>query len=365
MLQYYAKNDSDFDLKKLINNAVLIDVTYENSSAASIVDSNVSGEISLSLQILYQYFVEGVPNLEFCHFVDIIKKSFPDIFDFSLTIVFIKAVGSCCCVYGSIFYMPLLSETSYKPFFWLTQTIIFIDALVMTDVHVLLLKKYYAFEEFAQDNSDIIASCLLNEAIELNERIKKLRQYGIIVLEDYSIKKLLIREKSFAVYKNGELVSFNGFSYIQLKTINSKDIIMACLQTRKLETAQPQKIIESMIKKEYNSTKKALADNLNLQNNDFILLSICPLSNEIDNSSTLLKDFKNAALIYKNNFLIFYDFTYAIQAQFAELRLIKEVGEQLADDISLMRKRKYFNNEDDLCKRTKFSKLAILLVMFK
>ncbi|CAG8636106.1 14604_t:CDS:2, partial [Funneliformis caledonium] len=192
---------------------------------------------------------------------------------------------------------------------------------------------------------------------------------------------LLIKEKSLAVYKNGESAPFDGFSYIQLKTTNSKDVIMACLQAkwRKLETAQPQKITDSMIKKEYDSTKKALADNLTNDDFIFVLLSICPLSNEIDNPSTLLKDFKNAALICKNNFRTFYGFTYATRAHLAaeqekvnintadiwELRLIKGVGEQLADDISLMRKRKRFDNEDDLCKRTKFPKLAVSSVMFK
>ncbi|CAG8720635.1 8838_t:CDS:2, partial [Funneliformis mosseae] len=509
MLQQCAENDSDSDLKKLVNNAVLINVTYGNGSAASITDSNISGEISLSLQILYRYFVEGVSDLEFRvkkavqgevgvttaidapaggimavvakpvgKAVEGIGEAADEVnnlyeLENSTFETMVKAFGSSCCVYGSIFYVPLLSETIYKPlhnivtnlqfpvntnhhyhrylvdigshcrtleFFYqrcsnyIVNTIDFLQ--VMTDVYV-LLKERYAFEEFAQDNSDIIAGCLLDEAMILDERIKELRQYGIVILvenhsngmvylhlpyimlwclmtlsnksnklyqfwksmiesselfywqnwEDffgikilftlcaycgdmlkdiiikipewnsievhfikerfptngtwtvtnlYSNEKLLIKEKSLAVYKNGESAPFDGFSYIQLKTTNSKDVIMACLQAkwRKLETAQPQKITDSMIKKEYDSTKKALADNLNLQNYDFIfvLLSICPLKQEKVNINT---------------------------ADIWELRLIKGVGEQLADDISLMRKRKRFDNEDDLCKRTKFPKLAV------
>ncbi|CAI2201627.1 2025_t:CDS:1 [Funneliformis geosporum] len=94
------------------------------------------------------------------------------------------------------------------------------------------------------------------------------------VTDLYSNEKLLIKEKNLTVYKNGEAAPFDGFSYIQLKTTNNKDVIMACLQTkwRKLETAQPQKITISMIKKEYESTKMALADKLNLQDDDFIFL---------------------------------------------------------------------------------------------
>ncbi|CAI2197068.1 15117_t:CDS:2, partial [Funneliformis geosporum] len=83
----------------------------------------------------------------------------------------------------------------------------------------------------------------------------------------------------------------------------------------------------------------------------------------------------NAALICKDNFRTFYGFTYATRAQFAaaqekininlatiwELRLIKGVGEQLANNISLERKRKRFDNGDDLCMRTKFPKDAVSL----
>src|SRR3954447_25799009 len=37
------------------------------------------------------------------------------------------------------------------------------------------------------------------------------------VTDLYSNEKLLIKEKSLAVYKNGESAPFDGFSYIQLK----------------------------------------------------------------------------------------------------------------------------------------------------
>ncbi|CAJ0626756.1 2292_t:CDS:2 [Entrophospora sp. SA101] len=131
-----------------------------------------------------------------------------------------------------------------------------------------------------------------------------------------------------------------------------------------------------MITKEYESTKKTLIDKLSLQDDDFIfiLLSICPLSEEID-LETMSKDVKNAALICKNNFCDFYGFTYATRAQFAaaqgkinvntakfwELRLINGVGEILANDIVEKCKRDHFVEEDDLCRRTKFPKHAASL----
>ncbi|RHZ46574.1 hypothetical protein Glove_613g4 [Diversispora epigaea] len=596
LLKQCAENDDDSNLKELVNNAVLIDVTYGNGSAATETDSNIGGETSLSLRILYRYFVEGSFNLNFSNFVDIIKNVFSNITDFNLAKVLrtieldinkenimiincidevnklyeldnltfktmVNVVGSCSCELGSIFYVPLLAGTIYKPlhkvvtksmhpplsiplpllkmdhmleigqnlqfpvgtnnyfhrclgdvgghcrtleFFYQQCSNYMVNNInffqVMNEVNVLLNERY-AFEEFAHDNSDIIAGCLLDEKMIFNERIQELRQYGIAILEEvqddpkyiylrlpyimllcliitsnrtnklyqfwkpmidseelflwqnwedfnvrflalkfcllsaygvqeingcdflkgaycgdmlnnivikipewntveiHSIKerfpvngswevtdldsnKLLIKEKFFAVYKNGEGAPFDGFSYIQLKTANNKDVILACLQTkwRKLETDQPQKITVNMIKKEYESTKKILADKLKLQNNDFIfvLLSICPLSNEIHNPTTLLKDIENAALICKNNFYTFYGFTYATRAKFAaaqekininianiwELKLIKGVGENIANNIIQERKRKHFDNENDLCKRTKFPKNAVSLVIF-
>nr|CAG8586592.1 15531_t:CDS:2 [Entrophospora candida] len=361
---------------------------------------------------------------------------------------------------------------------------------VMTDVCVLLLNEHYELEEFTHDNSDIIAGCLLDEMMILDERIKELKQYGIVVLEEahnypghvylhlpyimiwciarvsnksnklyqfwkpmiesdelflwqnwedfnvrflalkfcllsvygykeikacdflknaycgdiiknitikipdwkdvevcfikerfpvngswtvidmYSNEKLFIKEKKLTVYKNGESAPFDGFSYIQLKTTNNKDAIMACLQTkwRKLETVQPQKITANMITKEYESTKKTLIDKLNLQDNDFIfiLLSICPLSEEID-LGTMSKDVKNAALICKNNFCDFYaqEKVNVNTAKFWELRLINGVGEILANDIVEKCKRDHFVDEDDLCRCTKFPKHAVSLVKFK
>jgi len=543
MLKKCAENDSDSDLKELLNNAVLIDVTYGNGSAASATDSNIGGETSLSLRILYRYFVEGFPNLEFSGFVRMIKNTFLNVGDFGLENVLnaialdikrekimiincidevnklyelddstfktmVNAVGSCSCALSSIFYVPLLAGTIYKPlqnivtksthpplpislpllrmdhmleigqglqfpvetnshfhrclgdigghcraleFFYQQCSEYAVNAVdflqVMTDVCVLLNERY-ELEEFTHDNSDIIAGCLPDEMMILDERIKELKQYGIVVLEEahsypghvylrlpyimlwcmtrvsnksnklyqfwkpmiesdelflwqnwedfnvrflalkfcllsvygckeikacdflknaycgdmiknitikipdwkdvevrfikerfpgngswtvtdiYSNEKLFIKEKKLTVYKNGESAPFDGFSYIQLKTTNNKDAIMACLQTkwRKLETAQPQKITANMITKEYESTKKTLIDKLNLQDDDFIfiLLSICPLSEEID-LETMSKDVKNAALICKNNFCDFYGFTYATRAQFAAGWLTKKI----------------------------------------
>ncbi|CAJ0846690.1 3883_t:CDS:2 [Entrophospora sp. SA101] len=513
MLQQCAENDSDSDLKELVNNAVLIDVTYGNDSAASATDSNIGGEASLSLRVLYRYFVEGYPNLRFSGFVDIIKNTFHNFDEFNLlkmlnTIALdtkrekimiincidevnklyeldnstfktmVNAVGSYSCAFSSIFYVPLLAGTIYKPLqdiitksthpplsislpllrmehmlkigqglqfpvetnchFHQCLGDIGVNAVaflqVMTDVCV-LLNEHYEFEKFTHDNFDIIAGCLLDEMMILDERIKELKQYGIVVLEEahsypghvylhFNVRFLALKFCLLSVYgykeikacdflKNaycGDIIKnitikipdwkdaevcfikerfpvnesapFDGFSYIQLKTANNKDVIMACLQTnwRKLETAQPQKITANMIAKEYESTKKTLIDKLNLQDNVFIfiLLSICPLSEEID-LETVSKDVKNAALICKNNFCDFYSFTYATQAQFAaeqekvnvntakfwELRLINGVDEILANDIVEKRKRDYFVDEDDLCRCTKFPKHAMTLVKFK
>ena len=137
-------------------------------------------------------------------------------------------------------------------------------------------------------------------------------------------EKLRIKEKNSVVYKNGESAPFDGFSYIQLKTTNGKDVILACLQFKwRTLTAQPQKITVNMIHKEYESTKKALTNKLNLQKDDFIfvLLYICPLNDDIDGSTDLFKGIENAALICKNNFCTLYGFTYATRAQFAAGKL--------------------------------------------
>ncbi|CAG8750648.1 2819_t:CDS:2, partial [Funneliformis caledonium] len=233
MLQQCAENDSDSDLKKLVNNAVLINVTYGNGSAASITDSNIGGEISLPLRILYRYFVEGVPDLEFVTFtitLDINKEKVMIIncidevnnlyeLENSTFETMVKAVGSSCCsmhpplpiplplsgmdhmleigrslqfpVYTNHHFHRCLGDVGGHcrtlEFFYqrcsnyIVNTIDFLQ--VMTDVHV-LLKERYAFEEFAQDNSDIIAGCLLDEVMILYERIKELRQYGIVILEE-------------------------------------------------------------------------------------------------------------------------------------------------------------------------------------
>ncbi|CAI2196330.1 17595_t:CDS:2, partial [Funneliformis geosporum] len=285
MMQQCAENDSDSDLKELVNNAVLIYVTYGNASAASLTDRNIGGEISLSLRILHQYFVEG-SHLNFCDFVMIIQNTFLNIADFNLnrvlsTIILdinkkkvmiincideinkiyeldnstfkdmVNAIGSHCCTSNdSMFYVPFLAGTIYKPlhqivtksmhpplpiplpllgidhmleigrrlqfpvdtnyhfhrylgdvsghcrtleFFYqqcsdfIVNTIDFLQ--VMTDVRILLSERY-TFEEFVHDNSDIIAGCLLDEAMILNDRIKELKQYGIVILEeDYNQSK--------------------------------------------------------------------------------------------------------------------------------------------------------------------------------
>ncbi|CAJ0749240.1 12143_t:CDS:10 [Entrophospora sp. SA101] len=513
------------------NNAVLIDITYGNGCAASATDSNIGGETSLSLRVLYRYFVEGYPNLEFSGFVDIIKNTFLNVGDFGLENVLnaialdikrekimiincidevnklyglddstfktmVNAVGSCSCALSSIFYVPLLAGTIYKPLqnivtksthpplpislpllrmdhmleigqglqFPVETNINAVDFLqVMTDVCV-LLNEHYELEEFTHDNSDIIAGCLLDEMMILDERIKELKQYGIVVLEEahsypghvylrlqyimlwcmtrvsnksnklYQLWKPMIESDELFLWQNWEdfnvrflalkfcLLSVYGYKEIKacdflknaycgdmiknitIKIPDWKDVEVHFIKERfpgngswtvtdiysneklfikekkltvyKNGESAPFDRFTNMITKEYESTKKTLIDKLSLQDDDFIfiLLSICPLSEEID-LETMSKDVKNAALICKNNFCDFYGFTYATRAQFAaaqgkinvntakfwELRLINGVGEILANDIVEKCKRDHFVEEDDLCRRTKFPKHAASL----
>ncbi|CAJ0755817.1 15107_t:CDS:2, partial [Entrophospora sp. SA101] len=526
-----CRKDDDVDLKELVYNAVLIDATYGNGCAASATDSNIGGETSLSLRVLYRYFVEGYPNLEFSGFVDIIKNTFLNVGDFGLENVLnaialdikrekimiincidevnklyglddstfktmVNAVGSCSCALSSIFYVPLLAGTISKPLqnivtksthpplpislpllrmdhmleigqglqFPVETNINAVDFLqVMTDVCV-LLNEHYELEEFTHDNSDIIAGCLLDEMMILDERIKELKQYGIVVLEEahsypghvylrlqyimlwcmtrvsnksnklYQLWKPMIESDELFLWQNWEdfnvrflalkfcLLSVYGYKEIKacdflknaycgdmiknitIKIPDWKDVEVHFIKERfpgngswtvtdiysneklfikekkltvyKNGESAPFDRFTNMITKEYESTKKTLIDKLSLQDDDFIfiLLSICPLSEEID-LETMSKDVKNAALICKNNFCDFYGFTYATRAQFAaaqgkinvntakfwELRLINGVGEILANDIVEKCKRDHFVEEDDLCRRTKFPKHAASL----
>ncbi|RIA92650.1 hypothetical protein C1645_804498 [Glomus cerebriforme] len=75
MLLKQAQSSENQEIAFIFENAVYLNVTYGNGSAAANFDVNIKGEASLALRILYNYFIYGNKTMNYGFFVEMVGEN--------------------------------------------------------------------------------------------------------------------------------------------------------------------------------------------------------------------------------------------------------------------------------------------------
>jgi hypothetical protein len=151
ILHKKAQESNNGEIISIFKDAVYLNVTYGNGSAAGELDERIGGEASLTIRIVYSYFIHGNEDLSYDGFLDLIREEDAKHLTLSrvlhaihkdkvgenhqkLAIVIgidevnklnetsniafrslVSSIGSCSCQSGNVFFVPILAGTIIGP----------------------------------------------------------------------------------------------------------------------------------------------------------------------------------------------------------------------------------------------------------
>jgi DNA uptake protein ComE-like DNA-binding protein len=175
--------------------------------------------------------------------------------------------------------------------------------------------------------------------------------------------------KQFAkVFINGKEAKWDGFAFLRLHQSEESAVLLTSFQMKFAEpdSKNSQTINRQLVDTEFHKAFQAyesLARNQDFPQTEwtFVILSNAQRASGLSDDDLP----SQCAVVDRSIFQAFYGQTFASRAQFAavgskiflnsarlyELKLIRGVGNTIAEAITSERKKRKFENADDLCKR--------------